>query len=439
MIQTVADLLDELRAKEQDALARYGEVGHQGMIGDMYEGLTRSLLEKGLFTGLDLRVVTGKVRLDDGIYSRQIDAMVVLGEGERMPYSEHLLYAPDQVIAVIEVKKTLYSDALDESYQNLLSLRHQNFLRGARASRLKFAYRRIADGELPDDMDLSRLPWEKEMIAHALMWDVALPVRVVFGYGGYKSEKTLRDGFVDYLNRVLAEYSAAGGAAGYGPASLPSLIISGHSSLVKLNAMPYSVRHNGGDGSWLVYGSYRERPGLLLLELLWTRLASLRIVPVDVFGDDMDLEAINPLLYAKPHRTSERGGWLYELVDLSNDELREPQPVAAWAPTPLTDAEAVLMMYLCQHGSLDTSTDEFWRDYSQAHAADLDSSLSRLRLAGIAAVDHQGILRLLTEQCAVVCHPQLGYLAGENSTGRLTRWVARDIQERNAQGPLSNE
>jgi hypothetical protein len=90
------------------------------------------------------------------------------------------------------------------------------------------------------------------------------------------------------------------------------------------------------------------------------------------------------------------------------------------------------MTYLCEHESLDTANDEFWRDYTRAHAAEVDCSLSRLRLAGLAAVDENGILRLLTERCAVLAHPELGFLAGEDSTGRLTRWVIRDLESRRA-------
>lgn len=78
------------------------------MIGDMYEGLTRDLLSRSLFADLDLRVVTGKVRIDANTYSSQIDAMVVIGDGEQMPFSQHYLYPPEQVVAAIEVKKTLY-------------------------------------------------------------------------------------------------------------------------------------------------------------------------------------------------------------------------------------------------------------------------------------------------------------------------------------------
>jgi hypothetical protein len=83
MIRTIADLLDELKEKERLALSSYGDVRHNGMIGDMYEGLTRSLLTKVVFDGLDLRVTTGKIRAPDGSLSRQIDAMVAVGAGDR--------------------------------------------------------------------------------------------------------------------------------------------------------------------------------------------------------------------------------------------------------------------------------------------------------------------------------------------------------------------
>lgn len=43
MTTTISDLLGALRAKESTALRAFGDVGHQGMIGDIYEAMTRNL------------------------------------------------------------------------------------------------------------------------------------------------------------------------------------------------------------------------------------------------------------------------------------------------------------------------------------------------------------------------------------------------------------
>jgi len=118
VIKTLAELLDRLKAKELEAIARFGDLGHQGMIGDMYEGLTRELLTKSLFEGQGLRVVTGKVRMPDGSYSKQMDAMIVMGEAQLLPHTDQFIYPPERVIAAVEVKKTLYATALDDAYLN---------------------------------------------------------------------------------------------------------------------------------------------------------------------------------------------------------------------------------------------------------------------------------------------------------------------------------
>src|SRR5688572_22152472 len=269
MVNTVAELLDRVRDKALEAVARHGDVGHNGMIGDMYEGLTREILGRAIFAGIDLRVVTGKVRLSPDAYSRQIDAMIVVGEGQQLPFTDHYIYPPEQVIAVVEVKKTLYGPDLDDAYQNLRSVDTDDFMNSVPASKLRFAFRRLAQSELPDDGDLSRLPPTLEMLAATLKWDVCLPIRVVIGYDGYTSELTLRDGFIKYLEKV----AATGPTKGYGPANFPNLIVCGRNSLLKLNGMPYSAPSESGD-QWAMYASGSHGPFRLLLEILWTRLCS---------------------------------------------------------------------------------------------------------------------------------------------------------------------
>ena len=418
MLQTVADLLHELQERERAALLAHGDVGHQGMIGDMYEGLTRELLSRALFGGMDLRVVTGKVRMDDGTYSSQIDAMIVRGEGEQMPFSGHYLYPPDQVVAAVEVKKTLYGEALDEAYANLRSLYHRSYLQRIPARQLFFVYRKVAQSELPVDGDLTRLSWKKEMMAHVLMWDVAMPVRIVFGYDGYKSEETLRKGLVNYLERVFQ-----GGLGGeFGPAGFPSLVICGSNSLVKLNGMPFSAQaHDASE--WPLYASYDRRPAHLMLEVIWTRLLSMGLIDMDVFGDDMEVEQLRPLLYAKPVERGGRRGWHYRYELFDRKEAISLAAISSWEPLKLSDKEAVLVTHLCRVMSIDTRTSEFWSAWVADMQGDVDDTLRRLRFAGIAAVDSEGVLRLLTELCQVVIVPNVGWVAGENSTGRLTRWV----------------
>src|SRR5687768_8499907 len=100
-------------------MASFEDMGHQGMIGAMYEGLARKVTAESIFRGLDLRVVEGKIKNGVGTYSRQIDCMIVVGDGEKIPNVEQYIYPPDRVVAVLEIKKTLNKAELADA-MNLL-------------------------------------------------------------------------------------------------------------------------------------------------------------------------------------------------------------------------------------------------------------------------------------------------------------------------------
>ncbi len=416
MIETVAELLEALKEKEVAKLLEYDDIEHPVMIGDMYEGLTQDLLKRSLFRGLDLRVVSGKVKFPDGSYSLQMDAMIVIGDGELVPYTKNWLYPPEQVIAVVEVKKTLYSTALDEAFQNLGSLKREFF--DIHIPFLRKLYRRVGQGELPADGDLRKLPPSREMLAWALLAEIALPVRIVFGYGGYKSESTLRKGFIDYLERI----SDAGPKAGYGAAGLPSLIVCGTSALVKQNGMPFSAFTDRRD-LWLLYGSAGQGAIAFVIEAVWTRLCIRGLVSPAVFGDDMDVEQPTPLLFAEAVVEAGGGGWKYIPYEPKAKIVASVEPKRACEPTYLTDDESVLLNYLCTVNELDPETDEFWHAWAASVGDGMEESLEKLRIAGLVARDHDGRVILLTDSCRVGCHPDHGWVAGEDSTGRFTRWM----------------
>ena len=86
MITTIAALLRDLMKKEAERLDGQ-DIAHGPTIGNMYEGLTRDILDRAIPADLDVRVVDGFVRGADGRLSPQMDAMVVVGEGEPIPYT----------------------------------------------------------------------------------------------------------------------------------------------------------------------------------------------------------------------------------------------------------------------------------------------------------------------------------------------------------------
>lgn len=84
----------------------------------MDEGLSRAILQKALPESLDLKVVEGFVVSGKEI-SGQIDCMLLVGDGERIPLTDKFKWPIGKVIAVFEIKKTLTSDDLIDSYFHL--------------------------------------------------------------------------------------------------------------------------------------------------------------------------------------------------------------------------------------------------------------------------------------------------------------------------------
>ena len=112
MIRTISDLLNEFIKKEVEILNEQ-DIKHPTTIGSMFEGLTEEILHQSLFEGLNLKVV--KNSFISGC-DTEFDILLVEGEGEQIPYTTRYRFLPEQVLAVIQVKKNLYSKDIKEGY-----------------------------------------------------------------------------------------------------------------------------------------------------------------------------------------------------------------------------------------------------------------------------------------------------------------------------------
>jgi hypothetical protein len=431
MIRTVAEFLIGVRDQALIAMDGVRPINHAGMIGDMYEGLTRDLLERSVFEGLDLRIVQGKVLNAAGDLSDQIDCMVVVGDGEQLPFSPHFLYPVDRVICVVEVKKTLYRSALGEAYANLNSVVKVGEPRELRRHRVLRPFRTVAGVDLLDDGDVNRLPIPQQYIYHSIVGDVLLPVRVALGYFGYASEHTLREGFWHYLqDKRTVDPSAP--VRGYSPFALPSLIVAGDNALVKLNGMPYALRSS--EPEWLLYGSVAGQSVQVLLELVWSRLASQFGLNSEIFGEDLELEQVNPLLAARIGETADgKRGWTYELISIPAKKLKQLPPQVPWTPAVLDQVQFTAMNILCKRGEIVLDEDADLHGWLTSEGLGLSEFIDRMLLTGFTYVDPDRRLRLLTDECVCAIDPELGFVAAENQDGRFERWLMRRVRDKRAE------
>jgi Domain of unknown function (DUF6602) len=299
VITTLANLLGELARAEAEKLGN-SEIKHPTLIGGMYEGLTRELLLRSIPHGLDLQVVSGLVVDGRGGTSGQLDCMLVRGSGTPVPYSPGIYqWHVKDVLAVFEVKKDLFGGDLSDAYLHLRDVltTYCNWIQNAKGPALvdlRPTFRAYAQttGEIAPPGDQWRsMPADKHLILNTMMADQMAPLRIIFGYEGYSTEHGLRTGFLKYLDENI-------NALGFGPPSLPNLVVVKDASLIKLSGHPHHAQRKP-NGRWPIMASSHLNPLLLVLELIWRRLSYDHAL-APLFGEDLDMQAMVPLLDAEP-------------------------------------------------------------------------------------------------------------------------------------------
>lgn len=415
MISTVFDLLSKLKEKGISEIEPYLDIGHNPTIGDMYEGLTKKILQKSIFEGLNLKVSSGKIRNNVGILSKQIDCMLVVGEGEQIPYTSDFIYDVGKVIAVIEVKKNLFTSDLANAYHNLKSVYDLSEPEGPiDITMMAHTFEMITKIRLPAHEEISKLSIKNQMLYNALLVETFVPVRIIFGYDGFKDEESLRTHFIEYVNSQMDE---SGQAKGFGAVSLPNLIICGDNSIIKTNGYPYILALKTDD--WILCASYNKSPLLIFLEIIWTRITQkFKISSINLFDEDLDMEYLHPLLIA----CSDGTGWFYDYISLEKEELNNTPTILEWQPVYLNDVEFCLMNKLCA-GKIVKANDVDFINFAEENGYKISDIIEHLNDERLITVE-EGELRLLTKQCVCMITPN-GFVAGDNKDNRVMNWVKR--------------
>jgi hypothetical protein len=390
-------------------------IKHTGLIGDMYEGLTAELLERAIPSRLDLRVASGVIENLEGKQSRQIDCMLVEGAGTPIPHTGKMKYPLGQVLAVVEVKKRLYYDDLEDAYQNLFSVTDLIELRSVAGEAIRSPFELITGLEWPGLAGIPAMSVHHQQVHHTLVWEVMLPVRMVLAYDGFKTERTLRTKFWKLIGDNI-------GVKGFAPAWLPNLVACGDRSLVKLNAMPYATSRTD---RWDFYGSYSGNPLLLLLELVFTRLTFTHKLSVEVFGEDLTGESVNRFLAGSAIDKAGAVGWVVEQIPLKGQS--KPNAEYDWEPYVLDQAEYVLIYELCSGREVDVTEPELLAFLGERGRTieDIGESLRDKRLATV----RDNRLVLLTHKCGCAIVPPGQYVAAEDKSGRFSRWLKRRAEK----------
>ncbi|BDU00971.1 hypothetical protein IFM12276_39990 [Nocardia sputorum] len=427
MIKTVAELLRQLMENERKLLDAV-PLKHGPTIGEMYEGLSQDLLRRAIPSGLDLRLIGGFIVDGLGNTSGQIDCMLVRGEGLPIPYTRAYAWHVKDVIAVFEIKKSLYGSQLREAFQHLNEVRgiERSYRRSAESDDdpvdLECVARSFAEttrSAVPSYDSIESLPFHLNVLFHTLVVEHISPLRIIIGYHGFKSEHRFRAALYEYLEENL-------GQDGFGVAGFPHLIVSGNFSLVKANGEPFSAQLIDDDW-WPFYFSTTVNPVLMILELIWTRL-DCRYEIGGLWGEDLELEVPHAFLLAKAGESVEgRSGWNYAFVNNTAASLSKLGDHEEWSPCYLSVPQWVIVNMLC-HGEKVRFDDERLIEYLTGEGViDLDRFWSDLLSTTLVARSSDSMeLVLITIDCHMAILPGGQLVAAENNTGRLFRWIEKN-------------
>lgn len=426
MINTLADLLKELSEKENLRLKEL-DITHPPTIGAMYEGLTADILQKSLFGGLNL--VVAKSSFIKGSKT-EFDVILAEGEGVPVPYTDKFTFNPEQVLVVIQVKKTFNTKELGDSYENLMRIPdlylnvpvEDYMLRLATDSVHHTIQRSI------EDVTGGKLTFEEEYVYHSLVTEAQLPVTVVLGYNGLKSESSLREKYYEY---IAGKASGEGEVIrGYGPNNYPSLVICGDNSIVKMGGCPYNAPLSKSPmGWWDFMASTHHNPMYLFLDVIWSKLSYKYGLPSVIFGDDLESPKMTPFLSCRIVQKGERKGWELWYHEYGKKDLESVQGTLEWEPFFLDDIQFRVMNILCLDGELDFSeVPSVEKDALEAGYESLDALIQSLCDTGLVARKGSGKICLLSRGCQVMMIGDKNIM-GENISGRLDNWLMKHAEE----------
>jgi len=428
VIKTIANLLTELKKNGIDLIDESVNVNHPGLTGDIYEGLTTKLLNKTIFKNFDLSIASGKIKNNKNELSSQIDCMLVVGKGESIPFTDKYIYHYSQVIAVIEVKKTLNKQQLIGSYENLKSIikvsRSIDLDAEPYVMRLlKTSWEILTNTELPKRENLNLLPENMQFIYHTLLMEAFFPLRIVFGYFGYKSEYSLREGFVDLLNERIENNERKG----FGIGSFPNLIICNNNSLIKSNGMPFAAPFQKNEFYWPILLSSNKTPLLHLLEFIWTRLSFKFGISSLIFDDELTNEYVHQFLDCK-FDTDNKGnkGWSYFYHSFSKENLNVDKPVEKWEPVEINKNEFTIINILGSKGEI-FYTDKLFIDFLKTNNCNLKELLNSLHTKKLIFYDEKS-MKLSTSKCVTIFNKGKTY-AGDDFNGMMTKWILNENQK----------
>lgn len=403
MIKSASEMLAAFIAaeiKEVEAIP----MEHMPTLGAAYEAIISSGIDRQfvLPSGLDLRVVSGFIK---GL-KNQIDCMLVRGEGEQYGRTDQFIYHIDQVLCVLEVKKTMSKADLLDGIGHLADVQRyfvNRFVERFQAEGIQdFEHARETfsklTGRAPPSSahDLDTASVEDRLLFVTLARQMHAPATILLGFGGYGTEHGLREALVDILEADIGTKRDAS------PELLPSLISVGDLCLIKCNGQPY-IALDGTD-RWVAISSTRHNSALVLIEFLWTKIALFCNVRMP-FGPQVEVETLDCVLTAKGVQKDGLEGWEWRSTTKKEAELKSRPASVPWEPIILSrGAISLTNLLFVRGGSLELDEglsnylkENYEQDLSTAAAELVRTCAFRIRDKSLHAVEPAAFVATLPD------------------------------------------
>jgi hypothetical protein len=190
--------------------------------------------------------------------------------------------------------------------------------------------------------------------------------------------------------------------------------------MVKANGMPYTSLAERGE--WAFYCSTKANPLLLMLEFIWTRLNEEYGI-IGLWGEDLELEVMHAYFSAHVQEQDGKFGWAITYCSGADSELNSLPVAEEWMPTFLTSHQAAIIAALCKGKSVNFSEPSLL-DWLTSEGINPSEFWERLLDTRLVAANGTA-LELVTESCVVSALPDGQFVAADDNTGRLTRWMAK--------------
>lgn len=372
MIKKASELL-ELFIKEETKKLGLVNMPHMPTLGTAYEEITKQGIDQGFSIPmfLNLKVVSGFISAGDQLFSEQIDCMLVSGDGKRYGLTDQYIYNIENVLCIFEVKKTLRKEDLSDAMEHLSSINKQASIYYAQKldqvtfepniSSARKIYSQITGKVAPEKYpDVFFLSLKEQILFYTLVKESLIPLTIIQGYDGYKTESGLRKVFFDLLQEKISSGKRNMGVTGF-----PSLITCNEFCLVKANGMPF-VTTIKDEHSWVAIFSTRYNSAKIILELIWSKISKHCNVEMP-WNDGLEMDNVNPLLVAEVIEKQNSVGWFYKSLEVKEKLLKRKND-NTWEPVKIGQPEVALVDLMGINGGflpIDTNLEYFLEEKYQ--------------------------------------------------------------------------